>query len=98
MNKLALKDLKTAVMIIGTSQRLNMLNQTPETTPYITSVDGYQIRRIKSVRYPGLIVDDILSWDEHVDYISTKISKNIGIIKLVLRDTVILFGDNSATQ
>ena len=28
-------------------------------------------------------MDDTLTWDKHADYISTKISKNIGIIKCV---------------
>ena len=83
MNKLALNVLKTEFMIIGTSQRLNILDQIPETTPYIISVDGSQIRRVKFVKYLGLIVDDTLTWDKHVDYISAKISKNIGIIKRV---------------
>ena len=58
MNKLALNVLKNEFMIIGTSQRLNILDQTPETAPYIVSVDGFQIRRVKSVKYLGLIVDD----------------------------------------
>ena len=83
MNKLALNVLKTEFMIIGTSQRLNILDQSPATTPYIMSVDGCQIRRVKSIKYLWLIVDDTLTWNEHVDYISTKISKNIGIIKRV---------------
>ena len=77
MNKLALNVLKTEFMIIGTSKRLNILEQTPETTPYIISVDGCQIRRVKSVKYLGLIVDDTLTWAEHVDYISTKIRKTL---------------------
>ena len=81
MNKLALNVPKTDFMIIGTSQRLNILDQTPETTPYIISVDSCHIRRVKSVNYLGLTVDDTLTWHKHVDYISTKISKNIGIIK-----------------
>ena len=83
MNKLASNVLKTEFVIIGTSKRLNILDQTPETTPYIMSVDGCQIKKVKSVKYLGLIVDDTLIWAEHVDYISTKISKNIGIIKWV---------------
>ena len=83
MNKLALNVLKTAFMIQLSSQKLNILDQTPETTPYIISVDGCLIRRVKSVKYLGLIVDDTRTWDEHVDYIATKISKNIGIIKHV---------------
>ena len=77
MNKLALNVLKAEFMIIGTSQRLNILDQTPETTPYIKSVDGCQIRRV------NVDVDDTLTWNKHVDYISTKICKNIGIIKRV---------------
>ena len=83
MNKLALNILKTEFMITDTSQRLNIIDQTPETTRYIISVDGCQIRRVKSVKYLGLIVDDTLTWDKHVDYISTKISKNIGTVKRV---------------
>ena len=43
MNKLALNVLKTEF-------RLNILDQTPETTPYIISVDGCRIRRVKSVK------------------------------------------------
>ena len=83
-NKLALNVLRTELIIIGTSQRLNIGEQTPETSPYIISIDdGCQIRRVKSVKYLGLIVDDTLTWDERVDYILAKISKNIGIIKWV---------------
>ena len=36
MNKLALNALKTEFLIIGTSQRLNILDQIPETTPCIS--------------------------------------------------------------
>ena len=68
MNKLALNVLKTEFMIIGTSQKLNILDQT---TPYIISVDGCQIRGVKSVKYLELIVDDTLTWDEHDDYKSS---------------------------
>ena len=35
------------------------------------------------MKYLELIADDTLTWDEHVDQISTKMSKNIGIIKRV---------------
>ena len=52
-NKLALNALKTEFMITGKSQRLNILEPTPETTTYIISVDGCQIRMVKSVKYLG---------------------------------------------
>ena len=83
MNKLALNVLKTEFMIIGTSQRLNIFDQTPKTASYIISVNGCRIIKVKSVKYLGLIVDDTLTWDEHADYISTIIGKSIGIIRRV---------------
>ena len=61
-NKLALNSLKTEFMIIGTSHRLNNLDSLPESTPYLISIDGLYIRRVKQVEYLGLIVDDKLKW------------------------------------
>ena len=81
MNKLSLNTVKTEFMIIGTSQRLNQLDQSPESTPYIIKIDGGEIRRVKSVKYLGMIVDDKLTWEQHIEYISEKIVRNIGILK-----------------
>ena len=47
-------------MIIGTSQRLNQLGKSPESAPYIIMVDVGEIRRVKSVKYLGIKVDDKL--------------------------------------
>ena len=33
------------------------------------------------MKYLGLIVDDTLTWEKHIEYISTKINRNIGILK-----------------
>ena len=81
MNKLSLNTVKTEFMIIGTSQRLNQLDQSPESTPYIIKIDGGEIRRVKSVKYLGMIADDKLTWEQHIEYISEKIVRNIGILK-----------------
>ena len=35
----------------------------------------------KLVKYLGMIVDNKLTWSQHVDYISSKITHNIGILK-----------------
>ena len=62
MKKLALNVLKTEFMRIGTSLLVhNVLDEIPETTSCIIPVDGCQIRRVKSVKYLGLIVDDTLT-------------------------------------
>ena len=83
-NKLALNSLKTEFMIIGTSHRLNKLDSLPESTPYLILINGSYIRRVKQVKYLGLIVDDKLKWEEHIEYISSKIIRNIGVLKRTL--------------
>ena len=51
------------------------------TTPYLISKDGFTIKRTKVVKYVGLVVDDALTWPQHIDYISTKIARGVGILK-----------------
>ena len=97
-------------MVIGTLQRLNQLDSSPGSTPYAIVIDGQEMRRVKIVKYLGMMVDDKLVWDQHVDYISSKITRNIGILKrmrhfipqesllllyyTLILDTAVLSGDN----
>ena len=83
MNKLSLNTVKTEFMIIRKSQRLNQLDQSPESTPYIIMIDGGEIRRVKSVKYLGMIVGDKLTSEQHIEYASEKIVRNIGILKRI---------------
>ena len=41
------------------------------------------IRRTKKVNYIGVILDEQLTWGDHIHYISTKIKRNIGAIKRI---------------
>ena len=38
------------------------------------------IKRVTSVKFLGLIIDDQLKWLEHIQYIKNKVSKSIGIL------------------
>ena len=57
-------------MVIGTSLRVGQLDIAPETTPYALFVKNASIRRVKQVKYLGLIIDENLTWDHHINYIS----------------------------
>ena len=46
-------------------------------------IDGGEIRRVKSVKYLGMIVDDKLTWEKHIEFISRKMIRNIGILKRI---------------
>ena len=93
-NKLSLNTVKTEFMIIGTLPRLNQLDSSPESTAYAIVVDGQEVKRVKLVKYLALMVDDKLVWDQHIDYISSKITRGIGILKrirhFIPRDSLLL--------
>ena len=42
---------------------------------------GSKISEVKYTKFLGVIIDSNLTWKNHIQYISSKISKNVGIIK-----------------
>ena len=81
-NKLSLNTVKTEFMIIGTPNSICNLYKDLGRTPYLIVGDGdCRIRRVKSVKSLGLTVDDTLTWSNHIDYISGKVKRGVGIIK-----------------
>ena len=77
-NKLSVNTLKTEFMFFGSSKRLK------DTKNLIAlRVGDKLIRRKKKVKYIGVILDEQLTWGDHIDYISTKIKRNIGAIKRI---------------
>ena len=77
-NKPSLNTVKTEFVIIGTLPRLSQLDSSPESTPYAIVVD----------------TDNKLVWDQHINYISSKITNGIGILKrirhFIPRDSLLL--------
>ena len=70
-------------MIMGTSQKLSNLEIDPSMMPFKLILNNYEIRRVKKTKYLGMIVDDSLTWEDHIDYITLKINRGIGIIRRV---------------
>ena len=48
--------------------------------------DNNVIERVDTFKYLGIIFDPHLSWNNHVQYLSSNISKRIGIIRRVKYD------------
>ena len=44
-------------------------------------MNGRLLKRVKRIKCLGSVVDENLTWDDHIDYISGKIRRNIGILK-----------------
>ena len=45
------------------------------------SIDNNQIEQVKSIKFLGVILNDTLTWSNHVDYIIAKVSKNIHLMR-----------------
>ena len=72
-NKLSLNIEKTQYIIISKKKL-------PSDLPII-SIDGEPIMHVKSLKFLGVIIDNRLSWREHIAYVRRKISKSIGILR-----------------
>ena len=46
-------------------------------------VDGKKNYRVNKIKFLGLLINNKLNWNDHIKYVSNKISKNIYIIKKV---------------
>lgn len=81
-NKLTLNNSKTEYMIIGTKKRLSQLTFDP-----VINVGNLEIKRVKTTKSLGLMIDESLSWTAQVEHISKKVTSGLGILRR-LRDTI----------
>ena len=78
-NKLSLNALKTEFMITGSHQRVGELGSA-RTLPVVRA-EGNVIKRVNKTKSLGLVIDEFLTWDKHIEYITKKIKQNLGMMK-----------------
>ena len=75
-NRLSLNFMKTKFMLIGSIKKIQPLNNL-----IAIRVNGRLLKRVKRIKYLGSVVDENVTWVDHINYISVKIRRNIGILK-----------------
>ena len=78
-NKLSLNIAKTEFMVIGSRRRL----ATFDDHELCVTVNGASVKQVKSAKTLGITLDENLTWRNHVDAITKKISSGIGALKRV---------------
>ena len=73
-NKLTLNIKKTKLMLFGSKQSLHKFKDVS------LIYNGVSIERVEKFKYLGVTFDPQLSWNDHVNYLSSIISKRIGVI------------------
>ena len=72
VNKLSLTVSKTKMMNFKAPQK--------QLTPPIIRLNGTEIENVSNFNFLGIVFDQKLSWHDHVQYISAKISRTIGVL------------------
>ena len=64
-------------MIFGTKNLLRNYNNIS------INYDNCDIEKVDKFKYLGVILDPLLSWADHIDYVSKTVSERIGVIRRV---------------
>ena len=59
--------------------KVTMCDSLPLQLPAMT-FNNIEIKRENSVKFLVVIIDENLSWKNHIEFVESKISKNIGIL------------------
>ena len=62
-------------MLIGSRQRLSQIISDP-----ILSIGSESIKRVSSIKTLGVMVDECITWKDHIDEVAKKAAKGIGIL------------------
>ena len=76
-NKLTLNVKKTKMMIFGTKPKLAKLQSVPMTI----RINNEIVEQVGHFKYLGFILDDSLSFVQHIDYMDNKSCQKLGAIK-----------------
>ena len=65
-------------MLIGSKVRINKLTSDPKIV-----IGGHRLKRVVVTKSLGLMIDENLSWEEHVNYMSKKVAKGLTMLRRI---------------
>ena len=68
---------------IGYEARKTSARTRPFGQDYTININGIKIRKVHKVRFLGVIIDEQLNWDEHIEYLEQKLNSCIVTIKRI---------------
>ena len=75
-NKLTLNEKNPEFMLIGSRQRLSQIISDP-----ILLIGSESIKRVSSTKTLGVMVDECITWKDHIDEVAKKAAKGLGILR-----------------
>ena len=91
-NKLSLNVVKTQAVIIGSQPTIKNIKNNLSSLPSV-KIGGEEINLVNETKYLGVMIDNCLTWESHINAVQKKISRAIGLLKyarnFVQSDTLI---------
>ena len=78
VNKLTLNLTKTEVLVIASRQKLSTFSETPS-----FSINDYKMKEVSSAKSLGVLIDQNLNWECHIQSICKNIASALGAIKRI---------------
>ena len=72
--------IKTQAMIIGSRPNLKKISNNASEAPCFVTGDT-NIETVQNIKYLGVMLDQHLAWEEHVQFLQTNISPNLDFLK-----------------
>ena len=69
----------------NTEERLTCARARPYNFEPNLSINGTRLKKVDKTKFLGVIIDDKLSWDDHIDYLCTKLNSCIVMIKRICK-------------
>ena len=76
-NKLTLNTKKSKFMVIGGHARLSKIDS------IVILANNTPLEQVSSFPYLGLVINQNLTWCDHIDHICSKISKRLGLLRRI---------------
>lgn len=76
-NKLTLNLEKTKSMLIGSNRKLGDISS------FSLSIFDTDINTVSNFKYLGIMLSTHFTWTSHIEYISSKINKNLGLLRRI---------------
>ena len=83
-NFLFINERKTEFVIFGTDARLSKATDT-----VVIKIGDYEINRVYDFKYLGIVIDDSLTWKDHVRHVISKVGKRVGVLGRLRRNITI---------
>lgn len=68
---------------LNNNERLTCARTRPHNFEFNLSVNGRKLKRVDKTRFLGVIIDDKLNWDHHIEHLENKLMSTIVLVKRV---------------